>query len=240
MLSASVVQAQAPATARLLDSSRVLLARAVTAGDVGTVRSATALLERALTVAPNDGWLLHYLGYALYRDATISYGRDKSDTKATLERADSILQRAGTAASIAESHALRSGVLGMMIGPNPLKGMVLGPRASNEMDRALEIGANNPRVWLLRGIGAVNTPAMFGGGMENAEKYLKRAVELFATDRPTAPAPSWGAHEAHLWLGRVYAKQERKDLARAEYAKALALEPNDMWIRTTLLPALDK
>ena len=230
----------APPTGRLLDSARVLIAKAYPVGDVEALHLAQALLDRALTVAPNDPWLLHYQGFAIYREASLRMGRDRDGVGPLLERADSVLDRASRVASLAETFALRSSVLGMMIGSNPIKGMTLGPHSGDQMERALAAGPNNPRVWLVRGIGAINTPAMFGGGLEKAEEYLKKSIALFTTDRPAAPAPGWGAYEAHIWLGQVYARQDRKDEARAEYQKALALEPNDMWTRMSLIPALDK
>lgn len=238
-LSAVALVAQSPA-ARLLDSSRVLIARATPAGDMEGLKSAEALLERALTVAPNDPWLLHYLGFAIYREATLKMGRYREDVGPLLERADSILDRSTHLAAIPESHALRAGLLGMMIGTSPIRGMTLGPRSGSQLERALELAPNNPRVWLLRGIGAIHTPSMFGGGLDKSEEYLKKSIDLFASDRPQPPAPSWGMAEAHMWLGQVYAKQDKKDLARAEYQKALAIEPNEMWTRMALLPALDK
>jgi len=229
-----------PPAVRLRDSAIALIARAVPAGDITSLQNARALLERGLAVAPGDPWLMHYAGYALYREATILLGRDGADVGPLLERADELLERSAALGTIPESHALRSGVLGMMIGSNPLKGMTLGPRSGEQMDKALELDPTNPRVWMLRGIGAMNTPAMFGGGLEKAEEYLTKAIALYARDEPQPPAPSWGAHEAHVWLGQVYAKQKRVAEARAQFEKALAIEPNDMWVRMTLLPALDK
>ena len=218
----------------------MLIAKAAPTGDVAGFQAARALLERALTVAPSDAWLLHYTGYALYREATLSMGRDGADAGALLEKADDYLERSTRLGPMPESHALRSGVLGMMIGSNPIKGMTLGPQSGEQMEKALELDPENPRVWMLRGIGAVNTPAMFGGGLDKAEEYLKKSIVFFAKDKPQPPAPSWGANEAHVWLGQVYAKQDKIAEARAEYQKALAIEPNDMWVKYGLLPALDK
>jgi tetratricopeptide (TPR) repeat protein len=204
------------------------------------MRSAQALLERALTVSPNDPWLLHYLGFAIYREATVSMGRDGANIGSLLERADSLLDRSTRFAAIPESHALRSGVLGMMIGSNPIRGMTLGPKSGEQMEKALELAPQNPRVWLTRGIGAFNTPSMFGGGLDKAEEYLKKSIELFAKDRPQSPAPSWGLHEAYGWLGQIYQRQDKIDEARASYQRALAIEPNDLWVKDYLLPRLDK
>lgn len=244
MLSASRLDSQttdaSSAATRLRDSARTLLATAVPEGDVARVRSARALLERALVAQPNDAWLLHYVGYAFYREAVLVMARDSGEYKPFLERADEMLERSATIAPIAETHALRSSVLGMMIGSNPFRGMTLGPKSGTQMERAIEVAPANPRVWLLRGIGAFNTPSMFGGGLDKAEEYLSKAITLFKTDAPQPPAPAWGAGEAHAWLGQAYAKQGKKDAARAEYQKALAIEPNDGWVKYSLLPALDR
>jgi tetratricopeptide (TPR) repeat protein len=229
-----------PRAGILLDSARTLIDRSTPAGDLEGFRGARALLERGLTVEPTNAWLLHYMGYALYREITTVMGRDQGQVDALLERADEVLDRASRVAEIPETHALRSGVLGMMIGTSPIKGMTLGPRSGAQMERALELGPNNPRVWLMRGIGAINTPAMFGGGLDKAEEFLVKSILLFTNDKPQAPAPAWGASESHTWLGQVYARQGKKELARAEYNRALAIQPNDMWTKMVLLPALDK
>jgi len=232
--------ASVAAVSRLRDSARSVLATAVPEGDLARIRAARALLERALTAQPNDAWLLHYSGYALYREAVLVMARDSGAYKPLLERADELLERSAAASPIAETHALRASVLGMMIGSNPLRGMTLGPKSGAQMERALELGPRNPRVWLLRGIGAFNTPAMFGGGLDKAREYLDRSVELFREDAPESPAPSWGANEAHAWLGQSYAREGNKDAARAEYQRALAIAPNDNWVKYGLLPALDR
>jgi tetratricopeptide (TPR) repeat protein len=238
---AAWLQAQSPhPTARLLDSARAMIAKATPVGDIPALKNAQALLERAATVAPNDPWLTHYLGFALYRQATLSFGMGRDNYAPILERADSVLERSAIAGSIAESYALRSGVIGMMIGSNPIKGMTLGPKSAAQMEKALELAPRNPRVWLLRAIGAFNTPAMFGGGMDRAEEYLLKSIALFSQDKPLPPAPTWGLHEAYTWLGRVYANEDKIPAARTAYHKALEIEPNDMWVRSVLMPALDK
>src|SRR6185295_5750443 len=106
-----------------------------------------------------------------------------------------------------------------------LAGMRLGSKSNSMMERAVTAGPSNPRVWVMRGIGAFNTPSAFGGGLDKAESYLKKALELFATDAPQPPLPAWGRADAHIWLGQVYAKQKHRDAARAEFDAARALQP---------------
>ena len=131
-------------------------------------------------------------------------------------------------------------MIGQQIGSNPLKGMTLGPKSSGVMERALSRGAQNPRVWLMKGVGELFTPGMFGGGADKAEASLRKAIPLFDDDKPAAPAPAWGKDEAWLWLGRALEERGKWDDARHAYEKALELEPRNQWVRMDLLPNLDR
>ncbi len=117
--------------------------------------------------------------------------------------------------------------------------MRLGSRASHQMDEALAAGPDNPRVWMLRGIGDFYRPRLFGGGLDKAEGHLRHAIALFATDAAVPPSPMWGRAEVYGWLGQVLAKQGKRDEARAAYDKGLALEPGNAWIAQFLIPALE-
>jgi tetratricopeptide (TPR) repeat protein len=91
-----------------------------------------------------------------------------------------------------------------------------------------------------KGIGALHTPAMFGGGMDKAEPLVRQAIELFQQEPPDRPWPNWGRLDAHAWLGQILARRGDRAGARAEYEKALALEPESGWVKHVLLPALEK
>ena len=224
------------------DSARAEIDAAMPAGDLARIRQAGAMLERALTVFPDDPLLLHYLGYSRYREANLMQGKqhDEKEYRPLLEAADSLLERSATKLELAETYALRSSVLGQLIGSNPLRGMTLGPRSSNAMDRAVELGPNNPRVWLLRGIGAMFTPGLFGGGLDKAEAYLTKAIALFPNDKPAPAMPAWGHAEAYIWLGQLHKRRDRIDDARQAFSKALELEPENGWVKYVLLPGLDR
>jgi tetratricopeptide (TPR) repeat protein len=106
------------------------------------------------------------------------------------------------------------------------------------MTAATTLGPSNPRVWLLKGIQAIYTPAQYGGGLAIAEEQLKRSIQLFVTDAPTPPDPSWGKAEAYVWLGQALQKQNRPAEARTAYQQALALQPDYPWVTYSLLPSL--
>jgi tetratricopeptide (TPR) repeat protein len=84
------------------------------------------------------------------------------------------------------------------------------------------------------------TPKMFGGGSDKAEQDLRKAIVLFETDRPVAPAPSWGRADAYIWLGQALQKEEKPAEAKAAYEKALEIQPGNQWVQRVLLPSLDK
>jgi tetratricopeptide (TPR) repeat protein len=228
---------------RWADSARRLVDGAVARGDRAQITAARALLDRALAAFPDDPLLLHYQGYALWREAGLLLGAENVDgAKPLLEAADEVLERSAAKLPLPETYALRSSVLGQRIGTsaNPLSGMVLGPRASSQMERAEELGARNPRVWVVKGMSAMYTPKLWGGGLDKAEAALRQALVLFEQDRPRAPLPAWGRADAYIYLGQVLARQERRDDARAAFQQALALQPDNPWITKVLLPSLDR
>jgi tetratricopeptide (TPR) repeat protein len=246
LLAPTTLLAQAATTgaAILADSARVSIESAVARGDLPALDASVALLDRGLALHANDPLLRHYRGYALYRAGTVAFGmHGAARARPYFDRAGETLEPLARGATIPETWALLSSVYGMQIATSRVSmiaGMRLGPKATEQMERAVEAGPRNPRVWVLRGINAFNTPSTFGGGVEKAEAHLKKALALFVADSARAPLPAWGRADAHIWLGQVYAKLGKPEAARAEYQAALALQPRHPWITEMLLPALGR
>ena len=243
MATSARAQGQLTGTAKWADSASREIEAANAVGDLGRLTNAAAMIDRVLTVTPNDPSLLYYRSLALYRMASIYTGQKKrEEAKRALDEADLLLEQATSKSPTADALALRSGVIGLMIGSsgNPMSGMTLGPKAAGLLDRAKELEPKNPRVWLVSGMSAMFTPKMFGGGTDKAEQDLRRALTYFETDQPTAPAPSWGRADAYIWLGQALHKNDRINDARAAYEKALELQPENGWVRNVLLPSLDR
>ena len=129
-----------------------------------------------------------------------------------------------------ETNALLGSVYGQLISSQPSLGMELGMASQREDDEALRTGADNPRVWLLTGMGAIFSPPEYGGGLPVAEQRLNRAIELFKQDNPPPGQPRWGHAEAYVWLGQVYEKQGNKQKAASAYAKAVELAPHNIQV----------
>jgi tetratricopeptide (TPR) repeat protein len=239
---AALAQATAlTGAAKWADSAAREIDRAYVTGDVARLQAARTLLDRGLVAFPKDPLLLHYQGYELYREANLLTGlRRTAEVPPLLEKARAALEQSITLKPLPESHALLSSVLGQMIGADPSLGMTLGPQSGQEMTDALSYGATNPRVWMLAGISSMFTPAEYGGSLSNAEIQLNKAIELFASDHPVSPAPSWGQAEAYAWLGQVLQKENKSADAATAYNKALALQPDFTWVKMVLLPSVKK
>jgi tetratricopeptide (TPR) repeat protein len=225
-----------PDATTLADSIQREIVAAYVRGDDARLAAARALAERAVTIYPEDALLHHYLGFSLYRQAALMH--DDPDQPRILDAAEAALERSAAIRPLPETHALLASVYGLRIGANPALGASLGPRSSEERSIAERLGPENPRVWLLKGIGAFFTPEAFGGGLERAGEYLDRSLELFEDDDPERPLPRWGGAEARVWRGRVHEGRGQVDRARSEYEAALALEPEYVWVRGVLIPGL--
>ena len=200
------------------------------------------LLRRApaLSVGNRAPLVQYAIAYSAWRMASLS-GVPGDERNAVLDDGVARLQRVMNAnPQDAEALALLGGLYARQIGRAPLKAMVLGSRVSGMLDRAAELAPKNPRVELQAGISAFHTPAAFGGGMNKAERLLRRSLELFSREPLDRPWPNWGRVDAHAWLGQVLARQGDRTGARAEYDTALKLAPNSGWVAHVLLPALER
>lgn len=238
------IGAQVPAltgAAKWADSAAREIDKAHITNDLARLQAARTLLDQALVAFPKDPLLLHYQAFELVREGGLLDGlRRSAEVPALMEKARPLLEQSNSLKPMPETHALLASVLGRMIGADPQQAMTLGPQSQQEMEEAVATGPNNPRVWLLRGISSIFTPAEYGGGLSIAEGQLDKAIEFFNNDHPVAPAPSWGRAEAYAWLGQVLQQENKPADAAAAYDKALALEPNYSCVKSVLLPSVRK
>jgi tetratricopeptide (TPR) repeat protein len=181
---------------------------------------------------------LYIRAYAGWRLSQLLGDADKKERKSVLKAARQDLDRhLAEYPDDAESLALRGGITGRMI-TGPISGMRLGSKVSKDLDRALEIAPENPRVALIRGMNFHFTPAAFGAGDDAAFPQLKRARELFASET-NDNWPDWGRIDALGWLGRILAGQDRRNEAVAALDEALKLYPGHRWIQQIRSSAVD-
>jgi tetratricopeptide (TPR) repeat protein len=241
-LAAAEARAQAEDPAALAERIQALAIEGGGAADPDALRESAALAERALAIHPDDALLHHYRGYALYRLASrhaCDEAQDAGCVNRLLEQAEESLEASLKLGPRAETYALLGSVYGLKIGENPALGAALGSRIDDLQERARALDAENPRVLLLEGIGDFFTPEAYGGGIAPARSALERAAAAFQTDAPPPPEPRWGRADVHVWLGQVHQAEGDVELAREQYQKALAIDPEYAWVRDRLLPSLD-
>lgn len=235
----AIAGAQATDAVALADSLSRMVYRAAITGDRAQLYSARTLAERALTAHAEDALLEHHHAESYYREATWLSSEHADSAQVMLERAQAIVdetvERNGGEGALAETHALRGSIIGMRI-TNMLKGMTMGPRADRALDRALELGPSNPRVWLAKGISTLHKPGFTGGGADNALEALERGIALLDSDRPGRGHPVGGGAELWAWVGVAHLREDRRQEARTAFEQALALEPDFAWVREVLLP----
>ena len=236
LCAASALSAQSPSrtAVAVADSARREIDAAVANGDVLRLEGALSLVENALAVFPGDPWLEHYVGFAHFRLSNVARAEgEESKARSHLERAEPVLQRSAGRMPLAETWALLAAVRGQRI-TGLISAMRLGRSSDAALERAMELGPRNPRVWATRASSMLFRPKLFGGSAEKAEEYARRAIALVATDSVVAPGPRWGESDAYIFLGQALAAQKKYTEARAAFERVLVLEPGNGYVREKL------
>jgi tetratricopeptide (TPR) repeat protein len=224
--------------AAIADSARRTIEAAQFVADTARLDAMRVYLRSALQQHPGNALLAHYAGYAGFRRVNLVPERDTARIRWMLLETRRLLERSIAQRPMAESYALLSSIIGRQIGYFPEGADTLITQANAATIHGLNLHSDNPRVWLMSGIGAFYTAPEHGGGYPKAEQQLRRAIRFFESERVSPPLPSWGHAEAWCWLGQALARQGKIAEARAAYERALQLEPEFGWVRYELLPAL--
>jgi len=170
--------------------------------------------------------------YANYRLAiSANVMGQKTLASSALTTAQTTLEALETSQANAESLALLSSVYGMQIALDNSKGATLGMKSAKAIASAEQLEPQNPRVALVKAIAAYNTPAMFGGSMQNAKTLATTAIERFAQPCDNI---CWGEAEAYTWRG--LAKQELGDSQGAieDWQQAIKVQADYGWAKFLL------
>ncbi len=129
----------------------------------------------------------------------------------------------------AESHALLGTLYGMKINGNLLRGARFGPRVWKHQKKAMEFGAQDPRVRYLLGTGQFHT-ATKPSAQREALATLLSAESLFAAEAQRAAGPlepRWGRSSCLTFIGRTYELLGQRAESANYFRKALAEHPAD-------------
>ncbi|MDP5169355.1 MAG: tetratricopeptide repeat protein [Bacteroidia bacterium] len=205
--------------------------------------AAIATLKRLSSQAGNQNpdllyeWCLAeygYLGYCIGTKATHINIDDRLD-----DLEDALDDLLDLKEDFPPAEAMMGAVIAMQIGMSPATAIYQGPRSSSYISDALEHGPNSPEAWVEKGNMRFHAPALFGGDMKEAIKCFAKAADLFAKN-PSIASNNWLYLHALAWLGQAYEKEGQWANAKLAYQRALSVEPNFQWVKSELLPSLER
>jgi hypothetical protein len=149
-------------------------------------------------------WLPFY--YAAY--CQVNYGfmeKEKSKIDDIADKATSLINIADSLQpNNSEISCIKSMIASCHMMVDPMKRwMEYGKESTDNMEKAMEQDATNPRPYLLKGQALKYTPAQFGGGCKTAKPELQTALDKFAAFKPVS--------ELHPTWGKAYAEGIMKD-----------------------------
>jgi hypothetical protein len=201
-IAANSMSAQTPA-AKFVDSARVEIDKSAITNDTARLGKAVVLLDRALIAFPNDAYLLHYRGYARYRQSINALAVSAAAASPFIEKGIADLERSGDKLKWPETWSLLYALNSFRLAVDPSLAPTLGPELGEIAGKAHQLGPNNPRVLYIEAVGMTRTPVEYGGGMDKARVLIDRALKAFETDKPAPLAPSWGLEAATAFKKQV-------------------------------------
>jgi tetratricopeptide (TPR) repeat protein len=234
------------------DQAKTGLEQAISRSDVAGLMTARARLRALAESEPASSELHYWVAVADWRLVPTLMNRKvgknhKEQARRLCEEGIAAAERAlALDAGSAEALALKASLEGLSLSfRGPAAMMTVGPRMEGDLKRALEMAADNPRVHLLAGINAYHKPAFVGGGAKSALPEFQKAIACFARDSAAAgnaatAAPDWGRADAYVWAGRAAMKLEDFQGARGYFTQALAVDPENVWVRESLMPQAEK
>jgi hypothetical protein len=156
-----------------------------------------ALANKLVLVAKKytDKWAPQF--YAAYSRIQLSYmEQDAAKRDAMLDEAETYLADAVhlLGKENTETEVLAATIANSRIGVDPRnRWQKYGKQFDEHLEKAKEMNADNPRIYLQRGISKYFTPKMFGGGKKAAMAYFEKAQGLFVKENnDDIDKPYWG------------------------------------------------
>lgn len=160
----------------------------------------------------NDQWLTHY--YTAYSRANLSYmieGEAQKDAyvdEAERELAETV---ALLGKETDETYVLAAMVANARMAVKPqARWQKYGKIFEENLEKAKDMNADNPRIYYLQGTSKYFTPKMFGGGAKAAKPYFDKAMELYAKEgeKDLTNEPAWGKRATMYFLSEIEKDKE--------------------------------
>jgi tetratricopeptide (TPR) repeat protein len=124
---------------------------------------------------------------------------------------------------VAEYQRILGTLCGQIISGNSMSALKYGKCALDAVNKAIELDPKSSLNYVSHGVGNYYMPPAFGGGMDQAVKDFRKAIELNPKN-----ADAW------LWLGITLRRSNQPEEARKAIAKALELNPDRAWAKQQL------
>lgn len=175
----------------------------------------------------------YYYGYTAWL-----IGNDKNaEAKAFVEKAEHLIDELSTQhAHAATVKAYKGAFIGFRIGLNPLKAPFLGPKSIREINDTLKIDPHNIQANIEQANALYYRPAFFGGDKKLAIEHYVKALQLM--EKKGAVQQNWNYLNLLTVLAQAYEETGELQAAKHTLEKALKIEPNFLWVRNELYPAL--
>jgi tetratricopeptide (TPR) repeat protein len=204
------------------DSQTVAARRARDRADVGELQKEIDKVKKE--VAGKNSFEA-YLRLALFQsylcEAIESAGRDEKLFKQAAEEGVAAAEKAvGLNPKSSDAYYLLGDLLNQLIPHVFGGGMKYGTRASDAMDKAIELDPKNVNALVSRAISYYYTPDSFGGSKTKAVEMLKKAAEIDSRD-----------DSPHVWLAMFYLDANRKQESLAEIELARKINPDRVFMK---------
>jgi hypothetical protein len=147
-----------------------------------------------IALAETQEWLPNYYASLSGIMGSMS-ANDITDKDALLDKAEVFLKKAqAIAADNDEVAVLEAQLAQARLSVDPMNRWAkYGPQQQKALAKAEKINAQNPRIYMLRGLTLYYTPEQFGGGAKVACPVLQTSMEKYTAFKPiSAIHPTWG------------------------------------------------
>lgn len=161
----------------------------------------SATFER-IADAEKTQWLPYY--YASLTQVLKCFQIEGDAKDKICDKAQDLLSKAEAIEKNSELECIKQmiSVNRMMVDPMS-RWQQYGPIGAQAIAAAKKLDPTNPRPYYLEGQTVLNTPASFGGGMENAKPLFLKAKELFEKFKPASDIyPNWGKEQLNAILSK--------------------------------------
>lgn len=148
---------------------------------------------QSLAEGNTDRWEASY--YFVYSTIMQAYGENGEKIDQLLDSVEPVLaQLEAKMPKESEFLVLEAMLNQARIKVSPMsRGMKYSQKYNELLEKAIALNPENPRAYLIKGLGIINMPAMFGGGKKNAKPQFEIAMQKFGSFVAPSPLfPSWG------------------------------------------------